>query len=278
MRHKTFFSAYTWICCAQAYAMILWLELQLLMEYELEMKSIGDDDDMEKTAVYFCGTLNWSEDCLGVQPDRTCALIVARAGYGNVSEWVHPADWSDCRWVLNLPRYIELQWHGLCTWPKTEWIWEWTRKTMASPREGDNERLKRDARYLHDHLTNTVFFSTVAYWATCHSGCTVMLGNHLIAAWSQVQPRIGIELWWGRTVFWFAVNLWNFGVCAHDAWVSHRVDACACRAIMLKRGCGGLKHIRRIFVGIQCGRIEAPDRVEWFPKTEAWIGIEMLPE
>ena len=25
--------------------------------------------------------------------------------------------------------------------------------------------------------------------------------------------------------------------------VSHRVDASACRAIMLRRGCGGLKHI-----------------------------------
>ena len=25
--------------------------------------------------------------------------------------------------------------------------------------------------------------------------------------------------------------------------IIHRVDACACRAIMLRRGCGGLKHI-----------------------------------
>ena len=51
-------------------------------------------------------------------------------------------------------------------------------KTMAIPREGHNERLKRVARYLHgnpDYVqwyplqeeTNTVVLSTDADWATC---------------------------------------------------------------------------------------------------------------
>ena len=70
---------------------------------------------------------------------------------------------------------------------------------MAIPREGDNERLKRVARYLRgtpDHVqwyplqeeTNTVVLFTDADWATrretrrSNSGNTVMLGNHLIAA------------------------------------------------------------------------------------------------
>ena len=83
-------------------------------------------------------------------------------------------------------------------------------KTMAVPREGDNERLKRVARYLHgnpDYVqwyplqeeTNTVVLSTDADWATCretrrsNSGGTVMLGNHLIAVWSRVQPRLALS-------------------------------------------------------------------------------------
>ena len=51
-------------------------------------------------------------------------------------------------------------------------------KTLAIPREGDDERLKRVARYLHgqpDYLqwypfqehTDTVVFTTDADWATC---------------------------------------------------------------------------------------------------------------
>ena len=83
-------------------------------------------------------------------------------------------------------------------------------KTMAIPREGDNDRLKRVARCLHGNPdfvqrypiqeeTNTVVLSTDADWATCretrrsNSGRTVMLGNHSIAAWSRVQPRIALS-------------------------------------------------------------------------------------
>ena len=51
-------------------------------------------------------------------------------------------------------------------------------KTMAMPREGDDERLKRVARYLHAHPhylqwypfqedTGTVVLTTDADWTTC---------------------------------------------------------------------------------------------------------------
>ena len=49
---------------------LMWLKSQLLKEYELETKLVGDDDDMEKKAVYLGGTLEWSEYGLGVRPDR----------------------------------------------------------------------------------------------------------------------------------------------------------------------------------------------------------------
>ena len=65
-------------------------------------------------------------------------------------------------------------------------------KTMAVPREGDDERLKRVARYLHGHPdymqwypvqkeTTTVVLSADADWTTCretrrtNSGGTLQL-------------------------------------------------------------------------------------------------------
>ena len=48
---------------------LMWLKKQFLKIYELETL-VGDDDDMVKKAVYFGGTLEWSENGLGVRPDR----------------------------------------------------------------------------------------------------------------------------------------------------------------------------------------------------------------
>ena len=83
-------------------------------------------------------------------------------------------------------------------------------KTMAIPREGDDERLKRVGPRLHGHPdymqrypyqedTETVVLTTDADWATIkesrrsNSGGTLQLGNHLIAAWSRVHPRIALS-------------------------------------------------------------------------------------
>ena len=80
---------------------------------------------------------------------------------------------------------------------------------------------------------------------------TLQLGNHLIAAWSRVQPRIALssgeaELYSGmrgisETLgFVHLMREFKSNECCR---IVHRVDASARRAIMLRRGCGGLKHI-----------------------------------
>ena len=80
----------------------------------------------------------------------------------------------------------------------------------------------------------------------------MQLGDHLIAAWSRVQPRIALssgeaELYAGMRgiteALGFVHMMREFKT---NDWgrIIHRVDASACRAIMLRRGCGGLKHIR----------------------------------
>ena len=77
------------------------------------------------------------------------------------------------------------------------------------------------------------------------------MGNHLIAAWSRFQPHIALssgeaELHAGMRgiseTLGFIHLMREF---KSNAWgrIVHRVDASACRAIMLRRGCGGLKHI-----------------------------------
>ena len=144
-------------------------------------------------------------------------------------------------------------------------------KTMAFPREGDDERLKRVAKYLHGHPdclqwypfqedTDTDVLTTDADWATCkeslrsNSGRTLQLENHLIAAWSRVQPRIALssgeaELNAGMRgileILGFVHLMREF---RSNDWgrIVHRVDTSACGAIMLRRGCGGLKHITRL--------------------------------
>ena len=70
-----------------------WLKSQLLHEHKLETKLMGDGDDMEKKAVYLGRTLEWSEEGLGVRPDRRHVRSqFARFGYGNVSECAHATE------------------------------------------------------------------------------------------------------------------------------------------------------------------------------------------
>ena len=77
------------------------------------------------------------------------------------------------------------------------------------------------------------------------------VGDHLIAAWSRVKPRIALssgeaELYAGiqgiSETLGFVHLMREF---KSNDWgrIVHRVDASAFRAIMLRRGCGGLKHI-----------------------------------
>ena len=67
----------------------MWLEKQSLKEYELETMLMGEDDDMEKKAVYL-GTLEWSENSLGVRPDRRHVHSLFREfGMENLSKYPH---------------------------------------------------------------------------------------------------------------------------------------------------------------------------------------------
>ena len=124
------------------------------------------------------------------------------------------------------------------------------------PREGDGH-LDYIQWYPVQDETNQIVVTTDADWATCkesrrsNSGGTLQLGDHLLAAWSRVEPRIALssreaELYAGMRgiseALGFVHMMREFKT---NDWgrILHRVDASAGRAIMLRRGCGGLKHI-----------------------------------
>ena len=170
---------------------LMWLNLQLLKEYELEKKLMGDDDDMEKKAVYPARTLEWSEDGLGVRPGRrhvrslwrelgmeTCRSVSTPLSLTVEKE----GDRSDRPEVsANSPRNIEQRLHGLCTWPMIDWIYEW--RQLSSPKPWQfQERLTMkvsnascdtfmvNPEYVQWHPIQEetkVVLSTDAGWATC---------------------------------------------------------------------------------------------------------------
>ena len=104
---------------------------------------------------------------------------------------------------------------------------------------------------------NTVVLSTmliglhVVKTRRSNSGETLLLGNHLIAAWSRVQPRIALSS--GEAELYAAmrgisktlgfVHMMREFHTPNWGYIIHLVDASACGAIILRRGCGGLKHL-----------------------------------
>ena len=188
-----------------------------------ETKLMGDDDDMEKTALFLDWTLEWREDGLGVRLDRrhvrsllrelgmeTCRSVSTPLSLSGKNQnnrpKLNPEIATKHRAAVARVVYLaqdQLDLGVAAVEPA---------KTMAIPREGDDERLKRVARHLHGHPdcmqwypvqedTDTIVLSTDAEWATCrearrsNSGGTLPLGDHLIAAWSRVQPRIALSSW-----------------------------------------------------------------------------------
>ena len=153
---------------------------------------MGDDDDMEKTAVYLGRTLDWSEDGLGVRPDRrhmrsllrelgmeTCRSVSTPLSLtvekeGDRSDRPEVSAELATKHRAAVARVVYLAQNRLDLGVVAVEL----AKTMAIPREGDNERLKRVARYLDgnpDYVQwyplqeerNTVVLPTDADWATC---------------------------------------------------------------------------------------------------------------
>ena len=222
-------------------------EEKLLKEYELETMMMGEDDDMEKKAIYLGRTLEWSENGLGVRPDRRHVRSLRELEMENGRSISKPlsatvdkeGDRSD---RLEVSAELATKHRAAVAW--VVYLMQdrldlgvaavELAKTMAIPREGDDERLKRVARYHDghpDHMqwypvqeeTRTVVLTTDADWATrrearrSNSGGTFAVGRSSPCMWSRVQPRIALSSGEGELYAGMCGISETLGVRSHDA-------------------------------------------------------------
>ena len=133
---------------------LMWLKKQLLNKCELATLFVGDDDDMAKKAVYLGGTLEWADNGLSVQPVRRhVRSLLRRLGMENCRSISTPLGSTSPEVSVEfatkhraaVARVVYLAQDRLDLAVATVEL----AKTMAIPREGEDERLKRVARYLH---------------------------------------------------------------------------------------------------------------------------------
>ena len=170
----------------------------------------GEDDDMEKKAVYLGGALEWWENGLGVRKHVRCRSISTpqcHSGEGDRSERPEVSAEFATKHRAGVARVVCLAKDRLNLGVAAVEL----AKTMAVPREGDDERLKRFARYLHGHpdppdyiqwypvqeeILNSCFDPRMPIGLRAENRVDRIqeelcrLEDHLIAAWSRVQPRI----------------------------------------------------------------------------------------
>ena len=136
-------------------------------------------------------------------------------------------------------------------------------KTMAVPREGDDERLKRVVRY-----PDYIMIPSLGRNETSSFDHGCRLGHVQRVTWIEFRRHFTVgrqsrcrmesgstthctEFWRSRVVCLHARNFGNSGFVhimrefKSNDWgrIVHRADASACLAIMLRRRCGGLKQI-----------------------------------
>ena len=92
-----------------------------------------------------------------------------------------------------------------------------------------------------------------------HSGGLVLRGGHLITHWCRIQSVIALssaeaELYAGVCGLVRLIGILNLGQEVWgDAWGRpvHRVDASACKGILLRKGAGSVKHLETKSLWVQ---------------------------
>ena len=79
----------------------------------------------------------------------------------------------------------------------------------------------------------------------------MFLNQHLISHWCRIQPSIAYargeaELYSGNLGLSRSIGHWNtLKELRGDSWgtIRHHVDAAGCKAILMRKGCGSIKHL-----------------------------------
>ena len=100
---------------------------------------MGEDDDMEKKAVYLGGTLERGENGLGVRPDRRHVRALLRElGMESCRSLSTPLSATTEKEGHRSERpevsaELATKHHGWCIWPKIGWTWEWRQLSSPEP-------------------------------------------------------------------------------------------------------------------------------------------------
>ena len=141
-------------------------------------------------------------------------------------------------------------------------------RSMSNPKRGDEVKLKRAIRYLRQHPVVNILYPwqerndeltllTDSDWASCKtsrrscSGGVIMRGQHLISFWCKLQHKICLssgeaELYSankGLSEYMGVLHLYREMLDESWGTLRHLVDASACKAILLRKGVGSLKHL-----------------------------------
>ena len=153
---------------------------------------MGGDDDMVKEAVYLGRTVEWSEHMVLEygQIEDTCGHCCVSWGW----------------------RIVEV-----FLWPRIGWIWEW--RQLSSPKPWQFHET------VTTNVSNVLQDISIDILTTCNGSCretrrsnsggTLQLGDHLIAAWSHVQPRIALSS--GEAELYAGMRGMSETVRSHDA-------------------------------------------------------------
>ena len=168
---------------------------------------------------------------------------------------------------------------------------------MSNPMQGDEIALKRVIIYLRLHPTCATVMSwqsepevmtllVDADWAGCQesrkstSGGCILLGNHLVSHWSKLQGTIALSS--GEAELNSAVKgvseaiglkeLCHAG--GYDLKVQLGTDASVCKSILLRHGCGKIKHLSIKQLWVQ-GAVESYGiKILKIPRD--WNGSDLL--
>jgi len=161
---------------------------------------------------------------------------------------------------------------------------------MSAPREGHEKMLKRVLRYLKSYprcislmpwqtLPTCITLLVDSDWAGCKatrkssSGGCVMMGKHLIGHWSKMQATVALssgEAELNAAVKGVSEIIGFKNVCDELGWplkIEIGTDATVCKSILLRQGCGKIKHLSTRQLWIQ-GAIETYGmKIQKIPRT-----------
>ena len=275
--------------CSGLGSNLRWLTKELKKEFEIKTSTIGPENHEDKELTFLGRTVRWKEDGIELEGDpKHARLLLKEWGMQDAKavntpgtieekrendneeqqEKIVGTRAKDYRRAAARLNYMALDRIDLGFASKE------CSRGMATPTEGDVQKLKRVLRYLvaNQRACNKyswqepqrlISIYTDSDWAGCvktrksTSGGVVMLGCHLLSHWSSTQSTVAIsvaEAELNALVKGAAEGIGQFNMSkdlGYDKYVEIFIDSNSAKGIASRKGCGKLKHLEAKQLWIQ---------------------------